>query len=45
LKDRSSQFSTKVVSYEVKIGVAVCLFASLIAYLFVLNRNQLVGAE
>ena len=36
-----SQFSTKVVSYDVKIGVAVCIFASLIAYLFVLKRDQL----
>lgn len=38
-----SQFSTKIVSYDVKIGVAVCLFSSLIAYLFILKRNQLGG--
>ena len=36
-----SQFSTKIVSYEVKIGVAFCLFTSLIAYLFILKREQL----
>lgn len=36
-----SQFSSKTVPYGVKIGVAVCLFASLFSYLFVLRRDRL----
>ena len=32
-----SQFSARTVSYGVKIGVALCLFASLMAYLFFLK--------
>lgn len=36
-----SQFSSKTVPYNVKIGVAVALFVSMVMYLFVLKRDKL----
>jgi uncharacterized membrane protein SpoIIM required for sporulation len=38
-----SQFSARTVSYEVKIGIAVCLFVSLMAWLFFLKRENLIA--
>ena len=38
-----SQFSSKIVSYNVKIGVAICLFISLVAYLFIVKKEHLGG--
>ncbi|HLX63082.1 MAG TPA: stage II sporulation protein M [Planctomycetota bacterium] len=36
-----SQFSSKTVPYNVKIGVAIVLFVSMVTYLFVLKRDRL----